>query len=170
MRNQLPRDLRWIIVIIENRAGFNWGYIFLNNFLNFHKFVWPLAPRDLTRSLTSTLSYAGYYLQFTPLNYQNPNKYYWFLSCWFFKEYIIKILIFYFSAGTLTLRNRGERVSLTFRKSLSESKCGCNFPTHCPAQKKLVSSSMDQVIHCEQNSAQKVANFRILEYFLSSAA
>ena len=135
--------------------------------------MWPLAPppRDLTRSLSWTLSYAGYYLQFTPLHYQNPNKYYWFLSCWFFKEYsVIKILIFYFSAGTLTLRNRGERVSLTFRKSLSESKCGCNFPTHCPAQKKLVSSSMDQVIHCEQNSAQKVANFRILEYFLSSAA
>ena len=36
----------------------------------------------------------------------------------------------------LTLRNRGERVSLTFRKSLSVPNCTCPFPLHCPAQEK----------------------------------
>ena len=45
----------------------------------------------------------------------------------------------------LTLRNRRERVSLTFRKSLLGQNCTCQFPLHCPAQELNSSSSVDQM-------------------------
>ena len=59
------------------------------------------------------------------------------------KIYAILILIndFCFSGDkkSLTLRHRGERVSLTFRKSLpnNDSKCTCTFVDHCPSQKSV---------------------------------
>ena len=85
------------------------------------------------------------------------------MHCDFTKFFFFTIIswIFLYISGdkkSLTLRHRGERVSLTFRKSLpnSESKCTCTFVDHCPSQK-----SVSKLEEMDENTAIQLEKMHV---------
>ena len=62
------------------------------------------------------------------------------------------------SKRCLTLRPRQERISLTFRKSITDS-CSCSYSRHCPSQ------SEDKVEEMSNDTASKLEKLHVHEVY-----